>query len=101
MFPRDQLPCSESSFVQSGNFEILTLTGIEPVTLRVTVGHRTHYTKFPYENVFKIFKPNVKIFLQSFCVRVASRLEQQSAILFEKTKTQEMFIPFDLDRIFS
>ena len=73
-------------FVQSGNFEILTLTGFELATLRVAVGHHTHYTKFPYEILFKIFKPNVKIFLQSFCGRVASRLEQQSAISFEKTK---------------
>ena len=69
-----------SSFVQSGNFEILTLTGYEPATLRVAVD-----TKFPYEIFFKIFKPNVKIFLQSFCGRVASRLEQQSAISFEKS----------------
>ena len=27
-----------SSFVQSGNFESLTLTGFEPATLRVAVG---------------------------------------------------------------
>ena len=47
-----------SSFVQSGNFERLTLTGF-------AVGHLTHYTKFPHEIFFKIFKPNVKIFLQS------------------------------------
>ena len=50
-----------SSFVQSGNFENSTLTGFEPATLSVAVGHLTHYTKFPYEKFFKIFKPNVKI----------------------------------------
>ena len=79
-----------SPFVQSGNFESLTLTGFEPATLRVAVVHLTHYTKFPYENFFKIFQPNVKKFLQSFSGRVASRLEQQSAISFEKTKNKKL-----------
>ena len=59
-----------SSFVQSRNFERLTLTGFEPATLRVAVGHHTHYTKFPYENFFeKIFNQ----ILQSFCGSVASQ----------------------------
>ena len=78
-----------SSLVQSGNFEILTLTGFEPATLRVAVGHLTHYTKFPYEIFFKFFKPNSKRFLQSFCCRVAGWIEQQSAISFEKTKNKK------------
>ena len=42
-----------SSFVQSGNFESLTLMGFEPATLGVTVGHLIHYTKFPCEKNFK------------------------------------------------
>ena len=45
-----------SSFVQSGNFESLTLTGFEPATLRIAVGHLTHYTKFPYENFLRKFQ---------------------------------------------
>ena len=69
-----------SSFFQSGNIESLTLTGFEPATLRVAIGHLTHYTKF--------LKPNSKIFLQSFCCRVAGWIEQQSAISFEKTKNK-------------
>ena len=44
-----------SSSIQSGNFEILTLTGFEPATLRVAVHHHTHYTKFSYENFSKNF----------------------------------------------
>ena len=32
-----------SSFVQSGNFEIFTLTGFEPATLRVAVGHLNQF----------------------------------------------------------
>ena len=78
-----------SSFVQSGNFELSPQTGFEPGTLRVTVGPLIHYTKFPYENFSKNLNPNVKRFLQSFCGRVASRLEQQSAISFEKTKNKK------------
>ena len=78
-----------SSFVQSGNFELSSQTGFEPGTLRVAVGPLIHYTKFPYDNFFKIFKTNVKRFLQSFCGRVASRLKQQSAISFEKTKNKK------------
>ena len=54
-----------SSFVQSGNYESLALTGFEPATWRVTVSHLIHYTKFPYENFFKFFKPNVIRFLQA------------------------------------
>ena len=76
-----------SSFVQSGNFDSLTLMWFEPASLRVAVGHLTHYAKFPYEKFFKIFKPNV---LQPFCGRVASQLEQQSAISFEKTKNKNL-----------
>ena len=34
-----------SSFVQSGNFEKLTLMGFEPATLRVAVGYLTHYVQ--------------------------------------------------------
>ena len=79
---------SISPIVQSGNFEISSQTGFEPVTLRATVGFLIHKTKFPYESFFKIFKPNFKRFLQSFCCRVASWIEQQSAISFEKTKNK-------------
>ena len=73
------------SFVQPGNFELLSQTGFEPGTLRVAVGPLIHYTKFHYDNFYKNFKTNVKRFLQSFCGRVASRLEQQTAISFEKS----------------
>ena len=52
-----------TSFVQSGNFEILTLTGFEPATFRVAVGHLTHYAKFPYEHFLRKFKPDFTIFL--------------------------------------
>ena len=44
-----------TSFVQSGNFEILSLTGFEPGTLRMAVAYLIHYTKFSYENVLKKF----------------------------------------------
>ena len=44
-----------SSFVQSGNFESLTLTEFEPAALHVAVGHLTLYTKFPYENSLRKF----------------------------------------------
>ena len=75
-----------SPIVQSGNFEIPSLTGFEPVTLRNTVRSLIHNTKFPYEISFKFFKPNFTRFLQSFCCRGASWIEQQSAISFEKKK---------------
>ena len=87
MSPREKEAIS--SFVQSGNFETSSVSGFEPGTLRVAVGPLIHYTKFPYDKFFKIFKTNVKRFLQSFCGRVASRLEQQSAISFEKTKNKK------------
>ena len=74
--------------VRSGNFEISSQTGFEPVTLRATVGSLIHKTKFPSDNFFKIFKLNLKRSLQSFCCRVASWIEQQSAISFEKTKNK-------------
>ena len=35
-----------SSFVQSGNFESLPLTGFEPATLRVAVGHPLYQISF-------------------------------------------------------
>ena len=47
----------------------------EPGTLHVTAGPLIHCTKFPYGNFFKNFKPSVLRFLQSFCGRVAIRLE--------------------------
>ena len=59
--------------VHSGNFEISSQTGFEPMTLRVAVGPLIHYAKFPYEIFLKIFQTNFKRFLQSFCGRVASR----------------------------
>ena len=52
-----------SSFVQSGNFEISTLTGFEQATLRVAVGHLTHYTKFPYEIFWEFVLPDFTIFI--------------------------------------
>ena len=39
------------SFDQSG----LILTGFEQATLRVAVGHLTHYTKFPYKKILRKF----------------------------------------------
>ena len=44
-----------SSFVQSENFESLTLTGFEPASLHVAVGHLTHYAKFSYEIFLRKF----------------------------------------------
>ena len=46
-----------SSFVQSGNFESLSLTGFEPATLRCT--------KFSYEIFLGIFLPDFTIRLKS------------------------------------
>ena len=86
MSPRKKVAIS--SFVQSGNFEIASQAGFEPVTLRVTVRPLIHYTKFPYGKKFKKIKPNSNRYLQSFCSRVASRIEQQSAISFEETKSK-------------
>ena len=77
-----------SSFVQSGNFKILSQTGFEPGTLRVTSGPLLHYTKLPYTKILKFFEPYSKRYLQSFCGSVASWIEQQSAISFEKTKNK-------------
>ena len=76
-------------FVQSGNIEVPSRTGFEPGTLRVTAAPLIHYTKLPYKYFFKKFKPNFKRFLQSFSSRVASRLEEQSAVSFEKTKNKK------------
>ena len=70
-----------SSFVQSGNFETLTLTEFEPAALRVAVGHLTHCTKFPYEIFLRNFFTR---FYNLYCGSVASRIEQQSAISIEK-----------------
>ena len=49
---------------------------------RVAVGHITHYTKFPYEF---FLKKRYILSLQYFCSRVASQIEQQSAMSFEKS----------------
>ena len=74
-----------SPFVQSGNLEFFSLMGFEPGTLRVADNPLIHYTKFPYENFLKKFDLNYKNFLQFFGSRVASGIEQQSAISCEKT----------------
>ena len=58
-----------SSFVQSGNFEILTVTGFEPATLRITVGHLTHYTKFPNE-IFLNFSSDLVVFTPNFLMKI-------------------------------
>ena len=81
-----------SFFVQFGNFELIPQTGFEPGTLRVIVGTLIHNTKFPYENVYKNFKPKFRRHFQSFFSGVASRIEQQSAISFEKTKNLEFLL---------
>ena len=79
-------------FVQSGNFEILFQAGIEPGTLRVTVGPLIHYTKFPYEIFFKFFKPNVKIFLQSESP-VGSSSNRRFRLKRQKTRKAYIFLP--------
>ena len=79
---------SISAFVQSGNFEALSQTGFEPVTLRVTVGSLTTRPNCLIPRISKNFKPNFKRFLQFFSSRVASLIEEQSAISFEKTKNK-------------
>ena len=89
------------SFVLSGNLEIPSLTGFELRTFRVTVRSLIHYTKFPNEIFLKILRTNFQIYSQSFCGRVSSRIDQQSAISFEKTKKQESLITLDLHRIFA
>ena len=76
------------SFVQPGNFEFQSLTGLEPGTFHVTVGSLNHYTKFIYEKCSTNFKSDFKRYLKSFCGRVASRVEKQSAISIEKTKNK-------------
>ena len=63
MNPREKV--ANSSFVQSGNFEVLPQTGFEPGTLRVTVGPLIHYTNLPYRKILKIFK---KCFLEIFTI---------------------------------
>ena len=83
------------SFAQSGNFELSPQAGFEPGTLHVTVGPLIHYL---YQ--MKIFKPNVKRFLQFFCGRVTSRLEQQSAISFEKTINKKRLYLFTQTEFF-
>ena len=91
---------ANSSFVQSGNFEVLPQTGFEPGTLRVTAGPLIHYNKLPYTKILKFFKTYFKRYLQSFCGRVASRLEQQSAISFEKTKNKKRLYLFTQTKFF-
>ena len=75
-----------SSFVQSGNFEILTLTGFEPTTLRVAVSHLTHYTKFPYENILKYIE-RILILLKKVWFRITSKpkesLDSKYSLLHE------------------
>ena len=78
-----------SSFVQSGNIEVPSRTGFEPGTLRVTAGPLIQYTKLPYNFFFKKFKPNFKRFMQSLSSSVASQLDEQSAVSFEKTKNKK------------
>ena len=52
------------SFVLSGNFESLTLTGFEPATMLIAVGDLTHYAKFPEQKrvhelaIFPFFDQN-------------------------------------------
>ena len=89
-----------SSFVQSGNFEISFQAGFEPGTLRVTVWPLIHYTKFPYEIFFKFFKQNSKKIFTIFLLQ-SRRLDRTTiGDFFRKDKKQEMFISYDLDRIF-
>ena len=87
-----------SSFVQSGNFEILTLTGFEPATLRVAVRHHTHYTKFPYENFSKNFQSYFKRYLQFFVAESPVRSKNNRQFLSKRQK-QELIITFDPDKI--
>ena len=88
MGPRKKGPISP--IVQSGNFEISSLAGFEPVTLRVTVGFLIHLTKFPNEIFFKMFMPNSKRFFTIFLLQ--SRQLDWTIIgdFFWKDKKQEL-----------
>ena len=59
-----------SSFVQSGNFECLTLKGFEPVTLRIAVGHLTTIPNFNISTNF--FLPN---FITQRCLMIKHNLK--------------------------
>ena len=50
--------------------------------------HLTTIPNFLRENFWKNFRRNFKRYFQSFCSRVASWIEEQSAISFEKTKNK-------------
>ena len=80
-----------SSFVQSGNIEVLSQAEFEPGTLRVAAGPLIHYTKLPYNYCFFKFKRNFKRFLQSFSSRVASWQSDQRTFgnFLRKDKKQD------------
>ena len=70
-------------------------------TLEISSVAGSTIPNFLMKKISKNFQPNSKRYLHSICSRVASQIEQKSAISFEKDKKQESSLTFDLDKIFA
>ena len=64
------------------------MTGFEPGTFRVTAGSLIRYAKFPYVKIQKILSQILRDFFNLSEADSASRIKEQSAISFEKTKNK-------------